>query len=79
MGQDTLEHVVALGLVVWDSKLGACGTSGSGGVCAVLSAQAAVFHNDNCMILCSKICKVSVMAAMGVGVEPSGPEARDQS
>lgn len=53
MGQDTLEHVVALGLVVWDSNLGACGTSGSGGG-AVLSAQAAVFHSDNCIIFCSK-------------------------
>lgn len=48
--------------------MGACGTSGFAGGHSVSSAQAAVSHTDNCMILCSETCKLSVVAAIDVGV-----------
>ena len=61
-----LEHAVAFGLVCGTPSVEACGTSGAGQRGGVSSAQAAVFHIDNCMILCSGRCKVSVVATMGV-------------
>lgn len=66
VGQDMLEHAVAFGLVCGTPSVEACGTSGAGQRGGVSSAQAAVFHIDNCMILCSGRCKVSVVATMGV-------------